>query len=369
MIRTAIIGTGMVANFAHIPALKNRADVYTIVGVCDKNEKSAADTASRHGIDYHTTDAASLIADTKPDLVTICVPNRFHAPYIRMALEAGANVICEKPMALTYAEAVELFALAESKGKLLTACQSMRFTPDRLEAKEMIAAGALGEINYGEFARIRRRGIPKWGAFHIDALNGGGCFVDIGVHMLDALVWLMGETEVVSVTGTKSAHIAHKKSQLASGLREAGALTGATLSDKVYSEEEFDVEDFASGSILFAGGKRVNFKVAWAANLPDETSIILAGDEAGIKLPDYTFWGGFAGRQADISPKLTRTNPYPKEEFGGHFQLYDHLTDVLSGSCECMIRAEETIAVSAIIDLFYRSCAEGREISFSELQK
>lgn len=367
MLKVSLIGTGMVSNFAHIPALKNRADCFEIVGVCDKNAKSAADTAARHGIAYHTDDAAKLLADTKPDLVVVCVPNRFHRDYAEMALNAGAHVVCEKPMALTYADAKALFALAEEKGLLLTACQSMRFTPDRLDAKELIASGALGEITYGEFARIRRRGIPKWGAFHIDALSGGGCFVDIGVHMLDAVVWLMGETEVVSVVGSKSAHIAHKRAQLASGLKESGALAGETLSARTYSESEFDVEDFAAGSILFAGGKRVNFKVSWAANLPDETSIVLAGDEAGMRLPDFTFWGGLAGRQADISPKMTHANPYPKEEFGGHFQLYDHLAEVLAGKAELMIKPAETLAVSAIIDMFYRSCREDREIYFNEL--
>ena len=351
--KAAIIGCGMIANFAHIPAYRHLPDDFELVGVCDVNEKSAAETAKRHSINYYTTNAKKLLEDTAPDIVSVCVPNTFHKEYVKLALEAGANVVCEKPLALNYSDAKELFDLAAAKGLMLCACQSMRFTPDRLEAKAMIDAGALGDIYYGEFSRIRRRGIPKWGAFHMKKLSGGGAFIDIGVHMIDAIVWLMGNPTPLSVDGTASARLAHSKNQLISGLRESGALAGETLSDRVYSEEEFDVEDFAAGSILFEGGKRVNFKTAWAVNLPDETSIVLAGENAGMKLPEFTFWGGFAGRQADISPKLTYTNPYPKEQFPGHFMLFDNIAGFLAGRDELIVKPEETLNVSKIIGMFY----------------
>lgn len=354
MKKAAIIGCGMIANFAHIPAYRHLPDDFEIVGVCDVNEKSAAETAKRHSIDYYTTDAKKLLEDVEPDIVSICVPNTFHKEYARLALEAGADVICEKPLALCYSDAKELFDLAASKRRMLCACQSMRFTPDRLEAKSMIDAGALGEIYYGEFSRIRRRGIPKWGAFHMKKLSGGGAFIDIGVHMIDAIIWLMGNPTPISVDGTASARLAHSKNQLISGLRESGALAGETLSDRVYSAEKFDVEDFAAGSILFEGGKRVNFKTAWAVNLPDETSIILAGDNAGMKLPEFQFWGGFGGRQADISPKLTYQNRYPKEQFPGHFMLFDNIAGYLAGREELIVKPEETLNVSKIIGMFYK---------------
>ncbi len=363
--KAAVIGCGMIANFAHIPAYKHLADC-EIVGVCDVNEASAKDTAFRHGIPYYTSDAAKLLADTEPDIVSVCVPNMFHYGYVKLALDAGANVICEKPLAVTYREAKELFGLAESKGLLLCACQSMRFTPDRLEAKRIIESGALGDIYYGEFSRIRRRGIPKWGAFHIEKISGGGAFLDIGVHMLDAVVWLMGNTEVRSVAGTKCAKIA-KCDTLDASLKDSGALTGTVYSERVYSDDEFDVEDFASGSISFKNGARINFKTAWAVNLPDETSIVLAGDRCGVKLPDFTFYGGFAGNAADISPKINDVNPYPKEEFSGHFRLFDNIADALSGKAELAVKPEETLAVSAIIDMFYRSAKEGREVFADEL--
>lgn len=364
--RAAIIGCGMIANFAHIPAYRHLPKDFEIVGVCDVNETCAKDTAARHGIPYYTTDAKKLIEDTEPDIVSVCVPNMFHYGYAKLALESGVNVICEKPLAVTYREAKELFDLANTKMLTLCACQSMRFTPDRLEAHSMIENGALGEIYYGEFSRIRRRGIPKWGAFHIERLNGGGAFLDIGVHMLDAVIWLMGNTEVLSVSGTKCARLA-KNDSLAASIKDSGALAGAVYSARSYSDDEFDVEDFASGSIAFKNGARVNFKTAWAANLPDETSIVLAGDKCGVKLPDFTFYGGFMGNTADISPKINIVNKYPKEEFFGHFCLFDNIADKLNGKAELFVKPEETLAVCAIIDMFYNSAKTGREVFIDEL--
>lgn len=365
--KAAIIGCGMIANFAHIPAFRHLADTFEIVGVCDINLQTAKDTAERHDIPYFADDAEKMLSDVKPDIVSVCVPNMLHKKYASLALEAGAHVLCEKPLAVKYADAKELFALAEKKGLMLCACQSMRFTPDRLEAKRMIDDGALGDIYYGEFSRVRRRGIPKWGAFHIEALNGGGAFVDIGVHMLDAVVWLMGNPRPISVCGSACSRLAKRKNALSSSIKESGALAGKLTSERVYSDDEFDVEDFASGSVLFEGGKRINFKTAWAANLPDETSVILAGEESGIKLPDFVYYGGFHGAQADILPKISASSPYPNEEFSGHFQLFDRVADYLGGKGEIPVKPEETLSVTAVIDMFYRSAKAGKEIFADEL--
>ncbi len=361
--KVAIIGCGMISNFAHIPAYRHLPDDFEIVAVCDNNLETAKSTAERHGIPYYTDNADNMLSDISPDIVSVCVPNMFHKRYVEAALNAGAHVICEKPLAVSYADAKELFALAESKKLMLCACQSMRFTPDRIEAKKLIDSGILGDIYYGEFSRIRHRGIPKWGTFHLKEYSGGGAFVDIGVHMLDALVWLMGNPKLVSVSGTTSARIAHLSEDIPENMKASGALAGGVHSRRTYDKNEFDVEDFSSGSILFEGGKRVNFKVAWAANLPDETSIVLAGENAGIKLPEYHIFGGYA---LEEKPSVNCVNPYPNEEFSGHFALLDNVRDYLNGKDELIVKPEETLAVSAIIDLFYKSASQNKEVFFNE---
>lgn len=366
-IKVCVISCGMIANKAHIPAYLHRKDKYYVAAVCDINEKAAKETAERFGIKNFYSDAEEMLSKEKPDLVSVCVPNSLHKEYIMLALSYGANVIGEKPLAYKYKDAVEMYEAAAKAKKRLIACQSMRFLPERIAAKELIDEGVLGDIYYAEFSRIRRRGIPKWGKFHKKEISGGGAFLDIGVHMIDSLLWLMGNPEIESVSGTACAKIAHQKKQLKSSLYESGALKGVNMAEG-YDDREFNVEDFASGSIAFKNGARANFKVAWAANIPDETSFYFAGDKSGLKLPEFKLYGSTGSFQSDLMPKITDNNPYKNEEFGGHFHLMDHVAEVLTDGVEPFIKPEETINTAAVIELFYKSSEEKREIKLEELK-
>ena len=368
MLKAAIIGCGMIANSAHIPAYKYFNEYYDLAGVCDKSIERAKDTAERHSLKLFYDDVEVMLRELKPDIVSVCVPNMYHKDYIKTALEAGANVICEKPLALTYKDAKELFELAESKNLILCAAQSMRFTPDRLACKSLCDSGFFGDIYYSEFSRIRHRGIPEWGAFHIKEQSGGGAFVDIGVHMLDALVWLMDNPKIVSVTGTTSANFGNMENRTASDLKASGALTGNTFSGRSFDKSEFDVEDFACGSILFEGGKRVNFKVAWAANLPDETNIVLSGEKAGIKLPDFSTFGNESSPGSEFLPDAFIDKRFENTTFPGHFRLFENIALHMLGKKELPVKPEETITVSALIDMFYMSAEKQREVYFDEIR-
>lgn len=358
MIKVCIISCGMIANAAHIPAYQRFPQDYEIAAVSDRTEEVARDTAQRHGIPRYYTDAEEMLEQERPDLVSVCVPNCFHKQYTLLALQYGANVFCEKPLALTYQDAVEMFQYAKAQGKVLMACQSMRFTPDRLAAKAYIQEHQLDDFYYGELSRIRRRGIPTWGTFHMKQISGGGVFIDIGVHMLDALVWLMGNTKVHSVTAIA---MQNHKYEIGS-LKESGALTGEVHHGRTFDPEEMDVEDFSCGRISFENGANVFFKVAWAANMPEASDIRLTGKKAGIDLPDGTVYYGENGKTQLTLQPLRYTAP-----FAGHMYLADHMRKVLSGEEKPLILPEETICVSAILDLFYRSAKENREVFFAEL--
>ena len=358
MFKVCIISCGMIANSAHIPAFKHFSEDYEITAVCDVNETAAKETAERHGIKNYYTDAKEMLQTEKPDVVSVCVPNCFHKEYTIMALEAGANVLCEKPLAFTYQDAAEMFECAEKNGKVLMACQSMRFTPDRLAAKKYIEENGLDDIYYGELSRTRRRGIPFWGTFHMKKISCGGAFVDIGVHMLDALVWLMGNPKVKSVTAsTKQNH----RDEIGS-LKGSGALTGKVDHAREFNPDEMDVEDFSCGIITFENGAEVSFKVAWATNMPESADIRLIGKKRGIFLPECKVYSGEDGEE-NLD---TKENPYDVQ-FPGHIYIADNLRNVLKGKAEMIIKPEETLNVSRIIELFNKSAELGREVSSDEI--
>lgn len=344
----------MITNSAHIPAYRQFPKDFEIAAVSDINEAAARDTAKRHGIERYYTNAEEMLEREKPDVVSVCVPNCFHKEYTLMALSHGANVLCEKPLAFTYADACEMFDMAERSGKLLMACQSMRFTPDRLAAKRFIDEGGMDEIYYGEIARVRRRGIPTWGTFHINKISCGGAFVDIGVHMLDALIWLMGNPKIKSVSGIT---MQNHKSEIGS-LKGSGALTGEVHNKRPFDPEEMDVEDFACGMLSFENSAKVSFKVAWASNMPEASDIRLVSRRAGIDLPSGKVYFGEDGE------KNLKTEECPYDTpFFGHMYIADNLRKVLRGEAEPIITPEETKNVAAVLELFYRSASLGREVS------
>lgn len=365
---TAVIGAGMIANKAHIPAYKSLFEQVSMEAVFDAREEAALHTAQVHDIPFHYTDAERMLREIKPDLVSVCTPNVSHAAFVRLALEMGCNVLCEKPLAMTWKETKALYDLAREKGKLLMACQTLRCGEEYLAAKEMADTGMLGDIYFAEFAAIRRRGIPKWGVFHRKEANGGGALCDLGVHLIDAVVWLMGSPKFTAVSGFTAAHIAQHESQVITSIVESGAPAGVTKAMQ-YRPEEFEVEEFAAGTLHFENDINVNFKTSWALNLPPQFGLSIAGTKAGLTLPDLKFYTVMGRYQADIVPRVFKEGPHVKEPFAGHFTLIRNAADHLLHKTPVLVTPQETLTVAAIIDAFYLSAELKREVKAEEVTR
>lgn len=356
MFKVCIISCGMIANAAHIPAYKHFADDFCITAVCDINEDAARDTAKRHSIPAYYTDADKMLTEQKPDIVSVCVPNFMHKEMTMLALSHNCHVMCEKPVAFTYDDAKEMYGYAKQKGLILTACQTMRFTPDRLAAKKYIEQNGINDFYYADLKRIRRRGIPTWGKFHIKEVSGGGAFVDIGVHMIDALLWLMGNPKLKSA----SAIMMKNHADEIGSLEQSGALTGEVHNARTFNPDEMNVEDFSGGSLKFENGACVDFTVAWATNMPEASDILLVGKKCGIDLPKCKIYTG-ADTITDLKPE---PNKYANEKFFGHFYLFDNMRKVFKGEAEPIVKPEETINAARIIEAVYKSAETGKEVVF-----
>ena len=162
--KVALIGAGMIANAGHIPAWRNLADDAEIVGVCDVDPARAQATAERHGIPHSYGDHEAMLRELAPDIVSVCTPNAYHKRYAVAALEAGANVFCEKPICTRYADARTMYDTAERVGRTLMISQTARWSANALAAKRLADAGELGEIYYAEVAAMRRRGTRSGGS-------------------------------------------------------------------------------------------------------------------------------------------------------------------------------------------------------------
>ena len=368
-LKVAVIGCGMIANVAHIPAYRNLGDKVELVAVSSASAKSAKETAERHGIPHWYTNAEEMLQKEKPDMVSVCTPNGLHKEMTMLALSYGAHVACEKPVAFTYADAKEMYEYAAKQNRVLFACQVVRYNPEYQFAKEMMDEGVLGDVYFSEFSLIRRRGVPTWGAFHRKDANGGGVLCDLGVHLIDAALWVMGNPEFVSISGMASSHIARNEQGVLSSLAESGAPAGVPNAKK-YKPEEFEVEEFAAGTLRLANGCCINFKTSWAVNLPPEYSMSFAGSKAGLLLPKMELLSTMGKYQTNVQPRLFPEEArFAKEPFPGHSYLFENAVDhILTGS-PLAVLPEETLRVAAIIDAFYLSAAENREVRAEEILK
>ncbi|MDD4870452.1 MAG: Gfo/Idh/MocA family oxidoreductase, partial [Kiritimatiellae bacterium] len=224
-LRVAVVGGGMIANSAHIPAWQAQPGA-EVVGVADSVMENANATAKRHHIPHAFGDMERMLAELKPDVVSICTPAGCHKTQTIAALQTGAHVLCEKPLAITSTDAAEMFQAAETANRHLMVGQSMRFYNQVAAAKEFAVTGQLGEIYCADAARLRRRGIPTHGSFHVKALSGGGVLYDLGVHMLDLVLWIMGNPKVIAVSGMTYTKLANRDEGLITSAVESGAFAG-----------------------------------------------------------------------------------------------------------------------------------------------
>jgi predicted dehydrogenase len=357
--RVAVIGTGMIATAGHIPAWKNLKDDVELVAVADLQEDRAALVARTEGIPQAFGDWRRMLAEARPDIVSVCTPNAFHREPTIAALEAGAHVLCEKPIATSLADATAMYAAAEKAGRVLFVGQSSRFYEKSLAAKEIAASGRLGRIYFAETVAMRRRGIPTWGQFHMKKFSGGGPIYDLGVHTIDLIYWLMGNPKATAVSSLTWTMFGNRDEGLVTSLAESGAPLGV-LTPRPFDPKEFDVEDMAVGMIRMEGGASVMMKTSWAANIPEETgSTTILGIEGGLSMDPLTLVTREGRYQANSAPHVPADRPVM---FAGHWGETAHFIRVLRGKEQLMVRKEEVLNVMATLDALYQSAAEGREV-------
>jgi len=369
-IRVAIIGTGMIANSAHFPALKpfRDAGLVEVVGVADVREEAAAETAKRQNVPKYYQDPQQMLDELHPDFVAVCTPNVYHKEWTIKALRAGVHVACEKPIAVSYEDAKEMWDVAAETGKKLFPCQCMRWRNYMQQSKKLVDSGELGEIYFSDIEFIRRYGIPTWGMFHMKEHNYGGPFCDLGVHLIDSLLWIVGSPKVVSVSGSTYRKIGNRGEDVLLSIAESGAYSGV-FTPRPYDYREFNVEEFATGFMRFDNGMSVNFKFSWAINLPTTNlDMVICGDKGGLSVNNEMLYKNIGNYQAETKMKWFDNGEYRGVPFEQHRYMYRHIFNCLEDKETYIITKEQNLEVAKIIECFYKSAETGREVRADEIK-
>ena len=369
MLRIAIIGCGMIANSAHFPALNIlRAEgLVEVVAVADIRPEAAESTAKRHNVPAWYVDPQKMLEEVHPDFVAVCTPNVYHKQWTIAALKAGAHVACEKPIAVTYADAKEMWDTAKACGKQLFPCQCMRWRHYMMKAHDLVASGELGAPYFSDVEFMRRIGIPTWGMFHMKEHNFGGPFCDLGVHLIDSLLWIVGSPNVVSVSGVAENRIACQGEDIHLSIAESGAYSG-TFDPRPYDPKEFNVEDYSAGFMRLDNGMSINFKFTWAMNLPTTNlKLNICGDRGGLAVEKGMLYKNIGGYQSECELKWFDNGEYKGVPFEQHRYMYRNILNTLAGKEEYLIKESQNLEVAKAIECFYKSAETGREVRAEDL--
>ncbi len=339
-IKVGVIGLGWpgrkhLEGMASHPAAK-------AVAAADRDPERCAQARKDFGLERTYTDYREMLEKEDLDAVGVALPNFLHAPVTIDCLRAGANVICEKPLALNAREAQSMVDEARKADRLLMLGVQRRFGAVERAARRVAESGRLGEIYHARSQWLRTRGIPIGaGGWFVDRKRaGGGALIDIGVHMLDIAWFVLGHPKPVSVTG-----VAYRK-----------------FASLVPEGVEYTVDDSAFALIRFDQGPSLQLAASWALNNPErqpEVETILYGTEATLDIthPEGPRVVSYNGKN---EPKIEPV-PLPERKDGFELQMR-HFVDCVLGDAECVSPGEQGVTIMKMLDAVYESSETGREV-------
>ena len=202
MQKVAVIGCGFMGA-THMEAYRLLPNAEIAAGV-DVSAETRKQIADKYGVPVHES-MAPVLDDDSITIVDICLPTDQHRECTEQALAAGKHVLCEKPMALTVADARAMAEAAEQAGKFLMIAQVLRFWPEYTWAKAMIDSGELGKLL--SMSCVRRSSRPQWSweSWMMKPQVSGGGALDLHIHDTDWICYCFGRPKAVASTGVKSA--------------------------------------------------------------------------------------------------------------------------------------------------------------------
>ena len=195
-LKVAIIGTGYIADY-HARGLQSLPEVEIAFSV-DTNPEAAQKFAAKYNIKETITDPLSIANRDDLDAVIIGIPNKFHAPYALEFIKNGKDVFLEKPMAMNASEGKDLIHAIDVSGQVLMVGHMWRFDEEVNDLKRVVDSGKLGKIIKTKGYGIHENWGPE-GWFAQKALSGGGALIDMGVHAIDTVRYLLGDPDPISV--------------------------------------------------------------------------------------------------------------------------------------------------------------------------
>lgn len=345
--------------FFYDPAFLEKigADNVKIACVCTRNLENAKAYAKVYGFESYTNNEDDIINDPSIDAIDVCTPNIYHYETVKKAILAGKHVYCEKPLAVTYAQASELARLAREQGVKCHMVFNNRFLLPIIKAKKLIDDGAIGKILSfrAEYHHSSALDIQKTGWKQNKDICGGGVLFDLGSHVIDLIYYLCGEFSTV-----------FGKSQIAFPERKLNGESWETNADEAF----YMLATLKNGAV----GTLTMSKITTGSN--DDLIIEIHADKGSIKfdLMDLNFLSIYTNDSCGYT-KIECVNRYEypagvfpgiKAPIGwlrGHVgNYYSFISSVLENR-EPAISFDDGAYVQLVLEKAYESYKNGKEIA------
>jgi predicted dehydrogenase len=369
-LRVGIVGAGSRGD-THASRFGNVGNV-EISAVADIDEDVAENLSETYGIGAVYTDYREMLDAEDPDLVGVCVHNNLHAPITIDALEAGAHVFCEKPMAGSYADARAMADAAEANDRHLGVQNGRLFEPGTRAARTLVDEGKLGDPSYARAVYSRRRGRPYvdgYGtpSFVNSTVAGGGPVFDIGTYVIGRMLSLFGNPTVERVSGRTFRYTddAYDESMVGD--------EAATYRERM-EESGYDVEDAGTGLARLSNGAVLSVRAAWHMFLSDERDA-LAGSRGGVEFDPFEFRTTMADYEATVSMDIDEyesrhglmRSESGYETVSGEDQFEHFVRTVRSDADDPIPTGDIALESMLVMEGIYLSNEANRELSAEEI--
>ena len=353
--RIGIIGVGIIAD-THLKKYQAIEDC-EVVAACDIDRARLDMMCEKYNIPDKYENITELLKRDDIDAVDVCLHNCLHAPVTIAALRAGKHVYCEKPMAGSYHDALEMYKTMKEMGKMLHIQLAWLYTWNTAIAKSMIDAGDLGHIYHVRSNGYRRRGRPYVDGYGRKEFvntewSGGGALFDMGVYYISQLLYLLGNPEPLRIAG----HI-YQETDMDPRRREIS---------------RYNVEEFAAGLVDFADGLTMNVTEAWAVHMDRFEGSCIMGSKGGLRLDPLSFHTNLHDYQMDATfdedaAKYRDSTVYSERMVYRESQR--HWIAALQGKCPLLPTAEIALNTQLIQEGIYLSSRQNRQVTSQEVKE
>ena len=329
-LRIGLVGVGAAAQVNHIPALMKTEGV-ELVALCDRDPEKAQRVAQKFGVPTAVSRIEEMFEIEEIDAIDICTPNFLHAPMAVASLDAGKHVLCERPLARSSEEAAAMVKAARKADRTLACAVQHRFRPDAQLLRRFVEKGDLGEIFLAKAGWLRQK--TEWDSDEwrrTKRESGGGVVLDLGFHMLDLSLWVLGQPKVVSVTAS------------------------------VHRGKKGEVEDSATAFFRLESGATLTLELTWGLLMEKDFAYLnLFGSGGAALLNPFRVHKGMHGTLVNVTPTLeTSRNQYRQSM---EMQIA-HFAETVRTGKKPMGSVDEILGVMELMDAVYRSAEQGKEI-------